>query len=219
MTTTTPTKAEVRAMYEQALRSSDGGNPRVHPNGFIQLDLETPVEAATGHSGASRRLHVWNPPGLDLPSQARRSPIHDHVFDMESTVIVGQLRQIVYDASLAPVVFRESGPCWTHEVCLANYSQASKSTLEPTGVFITAISDPSYAVYERETYTQAACTFHDTLVHGPCLTIMTKTKVYEGRPARVLIELGQKPDNDFVRSEALTPDTIYAAIERTLEDA
>lgn len=50
-----------------------GERPRVHGNGFIQLDV-TP----------RTRLHFWSP---EIPRQKVATPIHDHVFGFVSYVI------------------------------------------------------------------------------------------------------------------------------------
>ena len=52
--------------------------PRVHGNGFIQLDLTD-----------RRRLHVWG--DHRIPRQSVPSTIHDHTFSFKSTIILGQL--------------------------------------------------------------------------------------------------------------------------------
>ena len=70
----------------EAVRAS-GSRPRVHGNGFIQLDL-------TERS----RLHVWGDPRI--PRQKVSTPIHDHVFGFTSTIIVGRLINVIYDVEL-----------------------------------------------------------------------------------------------------------------------
>src|SRR4051812_48292134 len=83
------------------LQAEDGGNIRVHPNGFIQVDLR-PVEGnwhdshQKGHSGATLRLHVWNPPGHKLPRQETVNEVHTHVFDMNSCIVRGTMEQHIY---------------------------------------------------------------------------------------------------------------------------
>ena len=57
--------------------------PRVHGNGFIQLDLEWPY-----------RLNFWGP---DIPRQETPTPIHNHVFDFYSRLLKGQMFNVRYD--------------------------------------------------------------------------------------------------------------------------
>ena len=60
--------------------------PRLHGNGFIQLDLN-----------GKDRLHVWHP---DLPKQEFPTPIHDHKFSFKSHILYGELTHIEYHADL-----------------------------------------------------------------------------------------------------------------------
>ena len=49
-----------------------------------------------GHSGASLRLHIWNPPGHELPHQETINELHTHVFDMHSTIVRGKMNQRIF---------------------------------------------------------------------------------------------------------------------------
>jgi hypothetical protein len=185
-------------------------NARVHPNGFIQVDLSAPVDKARGHSGANKRLHVWPRPGV-IEGQASSSPMHDHVFDMHSKVIRGGLTQLVYD-------FRTDhygSP--THEIYLPRYSKASESILEPTGVVgkigFDGMADETYEIDEGSEYTQEAFTFHQTIARmTPLVTVMTKTRIFDNFDARVLVPIGQPPDNDFKRSQ-YDDDVLWEIVE------
>src|SRR3546814_6146607 len=80
-----PVKLDLKAVRER------GGRPRVHGNGFIQLDLTE-----------RGRLHIWGAPRI--PRQKTATPIHDHVFGFESTVAVGRPVNLVFR-----IVYCESG--------------------------------------------------------------------------------------------------------------
>lgn len=218
---------DVQALAHEARLA--GNMPRVHPNGFIQLDLE-PTEGwdkHAGHSGANRRLHIWNPPGIVLPHQDTVNEVHDHIFDMESTVIVGALEQRLYEFVIGgstawPSLSRhgalgKSVPLdHTHELFRAIYDQRSSSRLESVGVtghLRCVLSTPVRAV---QSYTQPAFTLHDTETpEGLCVTIMTKRAVHEGGPT-VICPLGQSPDNDFDRLTAAPQELLWDAINRSL---
>jgi hypothetical protein len=58
--------------------------PRYHGNGFAQLYLND-----------QHRLHVWHPL-LPMPPE-NNAQIHDHIWDLASQVLVGQLGHITYD--------------------------------------------------------------------------------------------------------------------------
>lgn len=207
--------ATLRHEVKQILLAG-GGNPRVHPNGFIQLDIG-PVEESwhkshkKGHSGASRRLHIWNPPGIELPHQETVNEIHDHVFDMKSTVVKGLLVQCLYDFMDAT---EESGK--THELYRAVYSKSSDSRLEPTGRIGWLHLREQFGVRAGFTYTQRAFTFHDTQTpEGLVVTVMEKMVVRDG-DAHVLCPIGVPPDNSYDRAAAAPVELLHEAIEASL---
>lgn len=200
--------AAVRSEVERVL-AADGGDPRVHPNGFVQLDLGAAVVGVTGHSGAVRRLHVWNPPGLRVPGRARSEGIHDHVFDMCSTVLVGTLRQRVYEFAVG------TGRPHTHEVHRASY-WAGGSYLVPTGVRGVVREVDAYDVPAGHAYSQAPWTFHETdPVSGLLVTVMDKRIVHEGSPC-VLQPLGLAYEADPPRAAVLPTEAVVAAIRAAL---
>jgi hypothetical protein len=189
-----------------------GREPRVHPNGFIQFDLDAPVETNSGHSGGHTRLHFWT---HHLPRQEVRTSVHDHVFDMESLILSGRLIQVTFRTELQ--CYPEE---WTHEVLLPDYSTSS-STLHKTGVKLQLRQLVSKPMWLGQSYTQPAFTFHDSILppHEMAITLMRKTQVYEGIP-RVLLPLdgADEPDNSFDRSEALPTESLWNIMETMLED-
>src|SRR4051812_43978314 len=84
--------------------------PRVHPNGFIQLDLKPGL-----------RLHVWD---VQIKAQEPPTPVHDHIFDMRSQVLLGQIGQNVHHFELGG--YRDSGPL-EYEVAMARYTSPGDS--------------------------------------------------------------------------------------------
>ena len=161
-----------------------GYRPRVHPNGFLQLDLV--------HDG-SVRLHIWHP---DLPRQEVRTAVHDHIFDMVSVVRKGALIQVELDFTLNHEGYPDS------EIYMARYEGRSKSQLMPTGVLVKEARHERFRVREGDVYTQPAFTFHES-VPGTNIVVtqMTKQRVHEGEP-RVLVPIGQEPHNSFRRDSA-----------------
>src|SRR4051812_11171605 len=58
--------------------------PRVHPNGFIQVDINE-----------AERLHCWHP---KLPyRQKTYHPIHNHIFTFDSVILTGRLINVRYE--------------------------------------------------------------------------------------------------------------------------
>jgi hypothetical protein len=198
-----------------ALKERGEGNPRIHPNGFIQLDLE-PVEDSwdaskkRGHSGATRRLHIWNPPMVTLPRQKTVNEIHDHVFDMHSLVLKGTLFQHMYYFTVGLA----EDP--THEIYRAVYDKASSSRLAPTGIKGLLRHATHFPVHAGSDYTQPAFTLHNSEAPlGTVVTLMTKERVHEG-DATVICPIDSPPDNDFDRASAAPAEDLWLAIEQSL---
>jgi len=205
---------------EVAEARASGAQPRVHPNGFIQLDLLVePGEESwddskkQGHSGGSRRLHIWNPPSIELPHQETDNEIHDHVFDMRSTVIRGRLMQNMYE-------FRVQGPdemaMPTHEKYRAIYDKKSSSRLEATGEQGWLEPIMWFWVNEGMSYWQDAFTLHDTgTPEGTVVTVMEKVRIYDGNPT-IVCKIDHPPDNAFDRASAAPHELLWEAIERSI---
>lgn len=192
----------------QAEIEMNGHSPRVHPNGFIQLDLDCYAPGLQqGHSGGYRRLHVWNPPGIELPRQPTRTAIHDHVFDMQSTVVVGKLTQVCYALIIG------SGSKHTHQIYRADYNGPGDSTLQPTGITGALAKIDEFQISAGGNYTQPAFSFHDSVSQGTVVTVMEKTKIHEG-DASVLCEIGKEPD-EFDRRSVMSEAEIWEAIWRS----
>jgi hypothetical protein len=181
-----------------------GNTPRVHPNGFVQLDLED--SSGGGVPGAGGRFHVW-PDNDSLPRQETVNTIHDHKFDMRSEIVCGLLGQVRYDVGLAGVNLP-----W--EIYVAKYSCRHQSVLHASGVRVNVHACPVTFYGPGEVYVQPAGTFHDTQARGLAATIMTKTGEHEHDP-RVLCLVGQPPDNSFIRGCA-DEGVMWNFIERAL---
>lgn len=215
-----------------AVARERGAQPRIHPNGFLQLDLKPPESESwhegkqAGHSGADLRLHIWNPPDHELPHQDTVNEVHDHVFDMRSTVVRGRLTQRLYEFVVGGT--RMVGPggseahVRSHEIYRAVYDKTSSSRLEPLGVQGVLRHLTDRLVIAGEGYTQPAFTLHDSLPNdhghinsGLVVTLMEKVAVREGIPT-VVCPIGQPPDNDFDRATAAPQDYLWSAIEASL---
>lgn len=199
--------------------AAKGENPRIHPNGFIQLDLE-PQESGDwtqthhrGHSGASLRLHIWNPPGVVLPRQKTVNEIHDHVFDMKSHVIFGTLEQQLYKL-MSPNADHPA----THQRYRAVYDKSASSRLEPTEEIGWLHMYHAFPIEAGFSYTQPAFTLHNSVPHGTVITVMQKTEIHEG-DAYAICGIDSPPDNTFVRDKAMSADELRAVIDKTLRHA
>lgn len=194
-------------LHHMVLMSLMNGNePRVHPNGFVQLDLIMDPESRI----ASRRLHVW-PDVTDvdhvLPKQNSDNTIHDHKFRMASHVVLGTLHQVRYDTALMDP---------THEIYAARVRSSHDTVLVPTGEKVSVHQRRWQRVIAGETYVQGVRTFHDTHWDGLTATVMDKLQEVDHEP-RVLCPIGAAPDNDYSRLAANRPLCWYW-IEKVLRD-
>ena len=203
------------------VKEAGGGNIRVHPNGFIQLDLipageDWHASYQRGHSGATLRLHIWDPPGFRLPRQETINEIHTHVFDMRSTVVIGRLTQRCY-AFVVGKEYRDTKEHPQFMLYKAVYgAESASSRLENTGIIGTVEEHLTYPVYPGMTYNQPAFTFHDTEVaRSPLVTVMQKAEVHVG-DAYVCVPLDITPDNDFDRAAAAAEEYLWAAVKAAI---
>lgn len=186
----------MRLNYTNLINS--GRQPRVHGNGFIQLDLNE-----TG----TCRLHVWH---NDIPRQNVPTPIHDHVFALHSTVLCGTL----IHEELLPA----NNYFGTHRVYRAEQEKDTQNTiLVPDEGLISLYVTQRLILGAGSIYTFDAGKLHQTDHRGLTATIMEKIKAPEGygRP-RVLVPVGQEPDNEF-RRDNHDPETLWPFIKEALK--
>ena len=176
-----------------------GNVPRVHGNGFLQLDLNQ-----------GSRLHVWG--HRDLPRQRVDTGIHDHRFGFVSTVLVGR----VVNANWLTIETSEAVP--THKIYTAvvDSPQSHNTTLSDSGERVHVYIENAQIVLRGEKYRMYPGMFHETFTDRPSATIMQKTTHLVGHSPRVLVPLGQEPDNEFHRDEALPQDRLWEIIEEVL---
>ncbi len=180
-----------------------GPGPRVHPNGFIQLDLDE-----------ANRLHVWHP---NLPYRQRTfHPVHAHIFDLQSCVYSGRLvhvEYVLYNGQSFGV--KDSHVRWTAE-CIGGSDTVLRRTEDPA-CFLCSVN--LIAVQPGEDYVFPAFRFHETLANEPTLTVMTKimdpAHMNPGancQGASIMVPVGVEPDNNF-RRDAVDADVLWQLIE------
>lgn len=165
-----------------------GNQPRLHQNGFVQLDL------LDGNS----RLHIWS--DHMLKAQDPRTPIHNHRFSFSSQVILGQLTHVEYE--------------WVNErsrmneildsdiVCELFTGAGDYEHLVPTGQMGTYHETGRFQLPAGMRYTFEHSRYHDSWGHGLTATIMTKMEVDKIPFATVVVPLGEGgPDNEFRRDQ------------------
>jgi hypothetical protein len=125
--------------------------PRFHGNGFVQLPL-----------GGSRRLHVWHP---SLPPiEGHNATIHNHVWDMQSRVLLGCLTHRTYDVVRDYYSLR----C-THDL----YQLGEHRPDVPVGLCTVALRD-EYHMSAGSVYVFGAGRFHESDSEGLTATLMEK---------------------------------------------
>lgn len=162
--------------------------PRVHGNGFIQVDLEP-----------GQRLHVWGHPAI--PRQQTYTGIHDHSFGFESRVIRGRVFQIPYVID----------GCGRDYMIYAPVPKEGEDTqLNPTGIHCRLSYGPIQIIQAGQYYLMSPGDIHETVADMPAASIMTKTERSESA-ARVYVPMGSKPDNVFSRYWA--PNMLWQIIK------
>lgn len=185
-------------MNYQKLKSK-GRVPRVHGNGFIQLDL---------NDEGTRRLHVWHE---DIPRQAVATPVHDHVFDLRSIVLLGTL----IHSELIP----GNNTFGTHRIYRAEQEEGTQNTiLVPDEGLVSLYISQKLVLGAGSIYTFPAGKLHQTDHVGLTATVMDKINAPAnyGRP-RVLVSVGKEPDNEF-RRDNHDPEILWPFIEEVFEN-
>ncbi len=175
-----------------------GLEPRIHPNGFIQLDLD---------EDGRKRLHVWR---NDLPRQTVYTPVHNHRFDFTSTTIAGALTNMTFD-------FQEPSEGTPHRQWVVRRNPESEETqLVPTDLLIGLVATSVALMRPGDGYEFAAGAFHETgFVHNT-VTIIDKSDPVDGIESAVMVPEGIEPDNTFTRTVP-NAEQIRAKIRDALE--
>lgn len=200
----TDSKAIKAILTKKYLQGLDA-RPRVHNNGFIQLDL-TP----------RRRLHIWGHP--DIPKSQEKAMIHDHIFGFRSWALVGKLQNVTYDLDFNGNKF---------EIYKPRITNGYDSVLEPTGIFCslrlkhtTIIAAKGNLENLPDYYNIEPYEFHETFVSEPTATVIEKTgdtlaQNPNGPRPRVLVPVGEKTDRGFSRYSTNT-ENLWKIIEEVL---
>lgn len=170
--------------------------PRVHGNGFIQLDLSP-----------TRRVNIWGDPRI--PRLITPSTIHNHTFSFNSTIYKGQFvhRQIcIVPATRGAYGIYEAETRRGEDTRLAAVVGRWNATIERECVFRAG-----------ERYFFEKNWFHETLAPWPCVTVIEKeTATLNSRHnPKVLVPFGHEPDNTFDRYQT-PPELLWQIIFEAL---
>lgn len=206
-----PSREELTVDY---LRAYAQGRPRTSALGMIQLDLSS-----------RRRMHIWGHPGIPksrtFKPGEKRVTIHDHVFGFRSTLYKGRMTNKVYELDPDGSQFR---------IYQARVRQGDDTVLQPTPDLcdirlkhtdIVAPEGTREAGMELpHEYVIKPFEFHDTIVAEPTVTIIDKdgpslAQRPDGPRPRVLVPVGQEPDNVYTRY-MVPPERLWEIIEEVL---
>lgn len=198
-------------------RKAMGWHPRVHGNGFIQLDLA--LDEHSEYPG-DVRLHVWGDPRI--PRQKVASTIHDHIFTFQSEIVIGKLVNVKY----AVYTETKTGNYKVYEPFVREGQDTGLADTKrvvfakPSGFELIA-AELGY----NTTYSMKAGEYHETMADRPAATIMSKVGPSQVEAANaglpvakphVLVPVGREPNNDFKRNgfdESLLWEIIYDTLD------
>lgn len=157
--------------------------PRVHGNGFIQLDLNE-----------TTRLHIWG--DSRIPKQQVASTIHNHIFDFKSTVLKGRLIHIEYNV--------KPNTQGRFKIYKSALRVDEDTELHDTGYFCDIVPYATKVVLAGQSYEFTAHRFHENYAPEPTVTIIKKKGLTlaqnrNGPRPSVLVPRGQEPENSFNR--------------------
>lgn len=172
-----------------------GNEPRLHGNGFIQLDLT-----------ASSRLHVW--PSPNIQPQKVSTQIHDHRFELFSMILCGALIHTEYE-----IVEDMNG----------RYHVYHAKPRDREDTQIVRADDKNYSLKQtrwqwmevNSRYTFPAYLFHETKACGLTATIMKKINSDSSYFPRILCHRTEEPDNEYNRYQ-VDPKDLWPTIEEAL---
>lgn len=175
-----------------------GRIPRVHGNGFLQLDLSDTV-----------RLHIWGHPSI--PRQVVPTPIHDHRFAFASLILKGSMTNCLYEMFEPSDVYKMKT---THLEHSAMVRDRQDTILVPTGREVHLAPRTAITYKPGDSYSMRIGEIHESVTSQPTITVILKyglTLAQGGAPPSVFVPLDMKPDNMFHRY-SMDPTLLWAII-------
>lgn len=190
----------IAALRALVLGSFDSLQWRHHGIGCLQAYLRELAEPEV-------RVHAWDPRLVRLGISGM-GDVHDHRFDMESTVLVGALSEVYFGEPIPD----PDGPWWVYHVENARSAGAERGfdgECAPVSRERYRAVGTQVLHREGETYRQRRATFHAT---HPCELAVTLVVMHEKRgSARLLVPWGHEPVHAFGES---APAALQAVILR-----
>lgn len=178
----------------ERIKSYAVGPPRVHGNGFIQIDLN--IDA---------RINVWGHPRI--PRQIVASQIHNHRFSFRSVVLCGALVQQMWNQGLHGTLDMDAYQPQVRE---------GEDTILILNGFVRMEMGMTSHLLEGDSYEMIRYAFHETFVNQPTITFMEKTAPGP-EAATVLLPPGKKPDNDFNRHHVMPEADLWQIVSEVID--
>lgn len=174
-----------------------GVKPRFHGNGFTQAQLN-----------GTQRLHVFDPNLPPIPDH--NATIHDHVFEMESRILLGVVEHVIYGRwHSGPPQFFD-----TYRVDRATDTLVREGGKSAYGVI------GWHKMSAGSSYFFGAGHMHETKAGGYAATLMTKIPVpgadLDNKEPFVLCPVGEVPVDAFDPKWQPEQDEMWSAIYRVL---
>lgn len=139
------------------------------------------------------RVHIWHP-SLEKEGIRDSGQLHDHRFNLVSTVLCGRMVHIEYD-----LLARPDGPFRAYPVVHAREAMRSSKTFDGQ---VSAEAERHHATTRQmvfgagSRYTFPKGRFHGTNVDGLVVTLVSKYEQVD-RPARILAPHDKQPVHAF----------------------
>lgn len=186
-TLSTEATRTVQAFVFDRVRQLIKTSARRHPLGFVLI----------ADPGTSLRYHLW-PSWWPVPAGQETGEIHDHIFELNSLIIAGELRQLTY----APTI---SG-AGTHRVFEVDYSPAASGMIETqNSVALEIITDERFKV--GTAYRLDAGMVHRVETTQRLAGTIVLPIADQPRAPRVFVESGSVAPPRFERSLLSDEDT------------
>lgn len=166
-----------------------GRIPRVHGNGFLQLDLSD-----------SARLHIWG--HAAIPRQTTPTPIHDHRFAFSSLILKGSMTNCLYEAIYRPRGVEDNAIKPTHLEHTAMVRDRQDTILVSTDRYFALDAKQATTYLPGDSYSMKVGEVHESITSQPTITIILKhgpSLTQGGSSPSVFVPLDTEPDNTFHR--------------------
>lgn len=155
----------------------------LHPLGFFHAASEVRI-------GLRIRLHIW-PPTWTIPMDQRTGEIHDHIFELNSFVLTGEVQNEIFQEDV--------DASSTHNLMDVSYAD-HKSLLVDKREQVALSTESKRTYVSGQIYRMPSGKLHRTSALGsPTVTLVLADSSSSSLPARVAVPLGQTPPPPFSR--------------------